>query len=113
MNMRLKQLKRIFFAAFISLMGLANALAGPAGLGHGDRQDARPVRDGEKFDLRASPRNPQDATRDARDARDVRNSLNEQPKRGSRLTREERRDLRRQINEAGQDIYASTPKSSN
>ena len=31
-------------------------------------------------------------------------------KRNGRLTPDERRDLRRQINEAGQDIYANTPR---
>lgn len=31
-------------------------------------------------------------------------------RRNGRLTADERRDLRRQINEAGQDIYANTPR---
>ena len=33
------------------------------------------------------------------------------PKKGGRLTPEERRDLRRQINEAGQDLYQNAPKN--
>ncbi len=32
------------------------------------------------------------------------------PRRNGRLTEDERRDLRRQINEAGQDIYARPPR---
>ena len=35
----------------------------------------------------------------------------EAPKKGGRLTPEERRDLRRQINEAGQDLYQSSPRN--
>lgn len=33
------------------------------------------------------------------------------PKKGGRLTPEERRDLRRQINEAGQDLYQTSPRN--
>lgn len=32
------------------------------------------------------------------------------PRRGARMTADERRDLRRQINEVGQDIYARPPR---
>ncbi|WP_242404553.1 hypothetical protein [Janthinobacterium agaricidamnosum] len=46
----------------------------------------------------------------AEDQRRAQQDRAESSRRNGRLTPDERRDLRRQINEAGQDIYANPPR---
>lgn len=74
--------------------------------GQRDRQDARPqdpVRQAQdrNYEARAEEqrRAMQDASRNA-----------EMNRRVGRMTPDERRDLRRQINEVGQDIYSTPPR---
>ncbi len=104
MNMRLQQLMKIFFAIFLSLTGAASALAnsGAAGPQREDKQALRAARQAQKEDRRAARQSQQEAIAPGQPAA-------EPAKKNGRLTREERRDLRRQINEAGQGIY-NTPK---
>jgi hypothetical protein len=59
--------------------------------------DARPI-DPRSFDARADDQR-----------RALQESSHNADRRGGRLTPDERRDLRRQINEVGQDIYANPP----
>jgi len=63
----------------------------------GDRGD----RNGQRFDQR-------DQRDDARHQQQERNA--DSQRRSGRLTPDERRDLRRQINEAGVDLYPNTPR---
>ena len=66
--------------------------------------------------FQAQPRRAQDdrgdpRAYDARPEEQRRTMQNAEPgRRSGRLTPDERRDLRRQINEAGQDIYAAPPR---
>jgi hypothetical protein len=56
-------------------------------------------------------RGPDPRAYDARAEEQRRNMQGAEPaRRSGRLTPDERRDLRRQINEAGQDIYAAPPR---
>jgi hypothetical protein len=79
-----------------------------------DAQRAQQEQQAQQF--QAQPRREQDNRGDPRayDARaeeQRRNMQGAEPSRRSgRLTPDERRDLRRQINEAGQDIYAAPPR---
>ena len=77
---------------------LGQAMADPNGRGEGRGHFDRPGMDRmapDRFNQdRGTPRND-----DARSGRD------ESERRGSRLSPEERRALRQQINEAGQDLY--------
>ena len=66
-----------------------------------ERQDARQAAEQRNYEARAEEqrRAMQEASRNA-----------EMNRRVGRLTPDERRDLRRQINEVGQDIYANPPR---
>ncbi|WP_295999881.1 hypothetical protein [Rugamonas sp.] len=74
--------------------------AGPAGAAPQQRGPDQRAPDPRSFEARAEEqrRAMQDASRNAETGRRM------------RLTADERRDLRRQINEAGQDIYAYPPR---
>lgn len=70
------------------------------GAGSGPNGEFRAARQAAKQAEREEKREARQAEREARgDAR-----------RPNRLTPEERRDLRRQINQAGQDLYQDAPK---
>lgn len=77
----------------------AERQAGPGGMQQQRPPEARQL-DPRSFEARAEEqrRAMQDASRNAETGRRM------------RLTADERRDLRRQINEAGQDIYANPPR---
>ncbi|MES2741432.1 MAG: hypothetical protein V4754_10835 [Pseudomonadota bacterium] len=97
---------------------LLGAMAGPAlaapGDPYGQRRDDQPnaqqqPRDGQRYDNgRREPRAAYEARDDQRPQAQEQNR--DAGRRGGRLTADERRDLRRQINQAGQDIYARPPR---
>lgn len=63
--------------------------------------------DSRAFEQRAEDQRRSMQMQREQDARNARNSESEAFRRSGRLTPDERRDLRRQINEAGADIYRS------
>ena len=71
------------------------------------REDVRQF-DPREFESRADARRQQ--LQDQRDQRAARNADTSRRSSTGRLTPDERRDLRRQINEAGMDIYPNTPR---
>ncbi|MFL6674253.1 MAG: hypothetical protein ACJ8LG_13305 [Massilia sp.] len=105
-----------------AIVALACLAIGPAAAQQGRHDDAQPTQRSERFQL------PRDG--DARDQRasearafEVReeqrrqmqmqqeqNMRNAENRRSGRMTPDERRDLRRQINEAGMDLYPNTPR---
>jgi hypothetical protein len=104
------------------LLGASAAMAGPGDGGHHD--EARPVQPmretlrAERLQQRqgdprqADPRQFDPRSFDARaeeQRRALQDSGHNAERRAGRLTPDERRDLRRQINEVGQDIYANPP----
>nr|WP_229256069.1 hypothetical protein [Duganella fentianensis] len=67
--------------------------------------------DGRSSDLRQiDPRSYEARAEEQRRAMQEAGRNAEMNRRAGRLTPDERRDLRRQINEAGQDIYANPPR---
>jgi hypothetical protein len=68
------------------------------------RRDDHADRNGQRDDARSYEPRPDDSHRQQQD----RNA--EAQRRSGRLTADERRDLRRQINEAGVDLYPNTPR---
>lgn len=108
-------------AVCCGLLGASSAMAGPGDGGRHEERAAQPMREmlrAERLQQhQAEPRQPDPRQIDPRsfDARadDQRRALQESghnaDRRGGRLTPDERRDLRRQINEVGQDIYANPP----
>ncbi|HZX26792.1 MAG TPA: hypothetical protein VFF16_06975 [Telluria sp.] len=102
-------LRRALVMGAVVLAGMSSAMAGP-----GD-QDPRPApqpRYQEPPRERPEPRqiDPRALEEAQRRAQQERPQPQEGFRRNGRLTPDERRDLRRQINEAGQDIYANTPR---
>lgn len=74
------------------------------------RQDARQFDERRQFDPRSFEQRAEDQRRNMQ-AQEERNSQNAEAfRRSGRLTPDERRDLRRQINEAGMDIYPNRPR---
>ena len=71
------------------------------------REDVRQF-DPRDFDARVDPRGEQ--VQDRRDQRAARRADSGRRASSARLTPDEKRDLRRQINEAGMDIYPNTPR---
>lgn len=77
-------------------------------------RDVQPVRQ-ERMERQVEPRQIDPRSYDAR-AEEQRRAMQEagrnaeMSRRAGRLTPDERRDLRRQINEVGQDIYANPPR---
>ena len=84
-----------------AVMALGSVAWANPGAGSGPNGEFRAARQAAKQAEREEKREARQAERDARvvDAR-----------RPNRLTPEERRDLRRQINQAGQDLYQDGPK---
>ncbi|KAB8045360.1 hypothetical protein [Janthinobacterium aquaticum] len=90
--------------------GLAQAQSQPP------RRDDQPQLQSQRFEQ--SQRNNDNRLRDQRDARSFDTRADDQrrgndgaeSRRTGRMTPDERRDLRRQINEAGQDIYSNPPR---
>ena len=80
---------------------------------HAQRDRALQREDVRQFDPREFEARPDARRQPLQDRRDQRASRNGDSSRRSsagRLTPDERRDLRRQINEAGMDIYPNTPR---
>ena len=72
------------------------------------QRDERSERNAQRQDM---PRFDQRDLRDSRDdARRQQDHNAERQRQSGRLTADERRDLRRQINEAGVDLYPNTPR---
>lgn len=102
-----------FFAAFILMGGMATAMAEPAGHGpDAAEKAARLEQRQERLNLRQAENKMLEERRRATLA-NLLDSKNDPSKRVNRLTPDERRDLRRQINQAGQDIYVNTPNTTN
>jgi hypothetical protein len=77
----------------------------PPGAVPSQRNDSR------QFEPRQSDNRPSDGRADElRRQEPGTHQNNDAFRRNGRLTADERRDLRRQINEAGQDIYRNTPR---
>ena len=72
--------------------------------------DARPADQARQADPRNDPRNYEARAEEQRRAMQEASRNAEMSRRVGRLTPDERRDLRRQINEVGQDIYANPPR---
>lgn len=105
------------------LMGVALALAAPAHAGDRDQQRAeqryenaqrdraQQREDVRQFDPRAFESRAEAQRRQLQAQQDQSARHAEANRRSSgRLTPDEKRDLRRQINEAGMDIYPNTPR---
>ncbi len=71
-------------------------------------RDAQPARQAEPRQI--DPRSYEARAEEQRRAMQEAGRNAEMNRRAGRLTPDERRDLRRQINEAGQDIYANPPR---
>ncbi|GJI99710.1 hypothetical protein RugamoR64_02490 [Duganella rhizosphaerae] len=71
-------------------------------------RDAQPVRQADPRQL--DPRSYEARAEEQRRAMQEAGRNAEMNRRAGRLTPDERRDLRRQINEVGQDIYANPPR---
>ncbi len=105
-------------ALAVALVASGPALAQRQGDRYDQRQDQR-VQD-QRQDPRAMPQRPPEQAQPrfeprAFDSREFDNRRQEaaqrqDPQRPSRMTPDERRDLRRQINEAGMDLYARPPR---
>ena len=102
------------------LLGSAAALAEPQSRSDQGRRDGGQSdnRYEQRQDTREDPRQNQRQDRayqdqsqgDPRRMTQVRDPDRGDSRRGGRMTADERRDLRRQINEAGQDIYGNPPR---
>ncbi|MBI3228843.1 MAG: hypothetical protein HYZ45_01220 [Burkholderiales bacterium] len=98
-----------FFAVCILIGGIATAHADPVPPA---ASDARATDKALRFELRSDRAAMLDnkAIEERRRLANVLDSRNEANKRPNRLTPDERRDLRRHINQAGQDLYSNIPK---
>lgn len=101
-------LRRVLVMGAVALAGIASAVAGP----EPDQRPAPPRYQEPPREVRPEPRqiDPRALEEAQRRAQQERAQPQEGFRRNGRLTPDERRDLRRQINEAGQDIYANTPR---
>jgi hypothetical protein len=71
----------------------------------------RPAEQGRQNDTREYEARAEEQRRQQQQAQQEQNRRNaEAGRRSGRLTPDERRDLRRQINEAGMDLYPNTPR---
>lgn len=105
MNPKLNVFSRVAGIAMILALNLNCAQAGE----HGDRAERREARMEQRTHERAAQQDHQAAQRDRQTAQQGPASAEvqpEPPRKPGRMTPEERRALRRQINEAGQDIYS-------
>jgi len=73
-----------------------------------ERQQAQRQYDTRGFEARAEEQRRQVQAQQEQNAQNAQN--NDANRRSGRLTPDERRDLRRQINEAGADLYPKTPR---
>jgi hypothetical protein len=114
----------------LACRGVAAVLLASAGIGaasaqHTQRDEAQQVPRPERFQLPRDegrdPRDPRGYDARAFEARDEQrrqaqmqqeqaNRNAESQRRSGRMTPDERRDLRRQINEAGMDLYPANPR---
>jgi hypothetical protein len=106
-----KGLNKIHAAVATLCVGCGIAFAAaPAFAGPPDKAPAAaPAPQQPKFE-RQQPARSFDVRDEQRRAMQDQAAQNDAFRRTGRLTADERRDLRRQINEAGQDIYRETPK---
>jgi hypothetical protein len=105
MNKRWPQINGIGFVCLLLWLPGASVMANP-----GDGPAASQP-DRNRHEARMQQREQaREARQQARGQRDDA-PRGEGLRRGGRLTPEERRDLRRQINEAGQDVYQNQPKN--
>lgn len=96
-----KQWVVIKFLVVVMAMALCGVASAGPGSGPGMNPEVRLARHAGKAAEREEKREVRQAEREQK--ADMR--------RGNRLTPEERRDLRRQINKAGQDLYQDAPKN--
>lgn len=115
--------RRIAAGCLIACAAMTSAVAGPgdkdrergAQMQRGDRmqaprQEPRQYDERRQFDPRSFEQRAEDQRRNLQ-AQEERNNQNAEAfRRSGRLTPDERRDLRRQINEAGMDIYPNRPR---
>lgn len=110
-------------ASFVRRAGVACVLACTAFAAVGSAQDRNGFRKDDLQQQQRDERSERNAQRqdmprfDQRDLRDSRDDARrqqehnvERQRQSGRLTADERRDLRRQINEAGVDLYPNTPR---
>ncbi len=103
--------RRVAVCCLFACAGLSVAQANP-----GDKErDAQRVADAQRaqqqqrqFEMRADDNRRRLESQQAQQEQNAQNA--DAARRGSRMTADERRDLRRQINEAGSDIYRTTPR---
>ena len=108
MNPKLNVFSRVAGIAMILALNLNCAQAGEHGE-RNDRAERREARMEQRTHERAAQQDHQAAQQDRQTAQQGPASAEvkpELPRRPGRMTPEERRALRRQINEAGQDIYS-------
>ncbi|MGV8900182.1 MAG: hypothetical protein ACOH2B_13205 [Burkholderiaceae bacterium] len=106
----MKKLCKSIFLTLLLLAGAASAYSDPSqGRGQGGRQQgqAQPKYDGERDNQRETQREMQ---RNERNVGDADPNAPTPSRNNGRMTPEERSALRRQINEAGQDIYSGKYK---
>ncbi len=75
-----------------------------------ERQERLRQYDTRQFDARTFEARAEEQRRQLQMQQDQNQQNAESYRRGGRLTPDERRDLRRQINEAGMDLYAKPPR---
>ena len=75
-----------------------------------DRQERVRQYDSRQFDSRSFEARAEEQRRQLQMQQDQNQQNAESNRRGGRLTPDERRDLRRQINEAGMDLYPKSPR---
>jgi hypothetical protein len=121
-----RALRRCAAAGALAVLACGPALAQRHGDQHGDGRGQDPrTQDQRAQDQRAMPpqRQPEQPVREQRfdprafDSREFDDRRQQDPsmrgqeaRRSGRMTPDERRDLRRQINEAGMDLYARPPR---
>ena len=103
--------RRIAAGCLLAAAVMTSAVAGPGDKERGQRDQYRAERAQQQresddrqreFDARSFERRAEDQRRAMQQEQ---NAQNDSGRRSGRLTPDERRDLRRQINEAGMDIY--------
>lgn len=108
---------RIVLCCVLAGAGLSVAHAGPgdkerderAAQFQRERAQQRPA-DQRQFDSRAFEQRAEEQRRQLQAQQDQNAQNNADARRGQRMTPDERRDLRRQINEAGVELYQKNPR---
>lgn len=118
----LKKISAVASASFCVRLVTASVLACSAALAHADggdgprREPPQHQQGGPRSDQRANdnrqldPRSYEARAEEQRRAMQEASRNAELNRRVGRMTPDERRDLRRQINEVGQDLYANPPR---